>query len=108
MPSCVWSNTANSHPAYNLAPASSCMAPQSGVPNFMNLAQHGGNPPHHTTHTPPHPASSGAAAMAATMGGHQGIEPYQETERRSSSIAALRLKAREHSVSLGILSAYGK
>ncbi len=34
--------------------------------------------------------------------------PFQDTELRSSSIAALRLKAREHSAAMGILSVYGK
>ncbi len=47
--------------------------------------------PHQSLHTPP-----------GTM------ETYPDTDRRSSSIAALRLKAREHSAAMGILSVYGK
>ena len=53
-------------------------------------------------------AGSGAGAAAA-----QGLTDYHDTERRSSSIAALRLKAREHTVAamgmhgMGILSVYG-
>lgn len=39
---------------------------------------------------------------------HGGIEGFHDTDRRSSSIAALRLKAREHSAAMGILSVYGK
>ena len=43
----------------------------------------------------------------AHMGG--GMDNFQDTERRSSSIAALRLKAQEHSAAMhGILSAFAK
>ena len=65
--------------------------------------------------TNPYPISSLLAGMGMALGGQHfahmggGMDNFQDTERRSSSIAALRLKAQEHSAAMhGILSAFAK
>ncbi|XP_071809396.1 uncharacterized protein [Asterias amurensis] len=102
---------------------SSCMAPQGMLPSYMgmpsqNLPQYGQMPPSTSMSSPTssHPGTmmtSGSAMMtsgAAMM--TTGVAPLPqglgeiETERRSSSIAALRLKAKEHSVAMSIVGAY--
>ena len=59
-----------------------------------------------------HPAAAATAALSAAVAA-AGVMDYASlpAERRSSSIACLRLKAREHSVAamgLGIFNSYGK
>ena len=84
-------------------PDNSCMAQHQNMPNFMGLAHaHASNalssyPMHAQTPT----------SVPSVMNG-QDIDTLEHTEIRSSSIAALRLKAREHSVSMGLFSAYAK
>ena len=93
-----WSNGAPN--PYQMAD-SNCMAPHQNMPSFMGLA-HPGN---HLSSYPVHAQSP--TSIASVVNG-QDIEPREHTELRSSSIAALRLKAREHNVSMGLFSAYAK
>lgn len=78
----------------------SCMAPQSNLPSFMGLAHQNAMASQCQAQQAQMPFNPAQAPVT--------LDPSLDTERRSSSIAALRLKAREHSVALGILSAYGK
>lgn len=114
--------------AYTMA-ANSCMAPHTDLPSFMGLAQsnqlglaqanqmaaahqmaqvHQQHPP--GSMAPPHGPLPVQTTPSISMNScsQSTIEPCHDTERRSSSIAALRLKAREHSAAMGILSVYGK
>ncbi|CAH1786317.1 unnamed protein product [Owenia fusiformis] len=108
----------NSQGQYQMAPPNSCMAPgQATLPSFMNLAHAnslnaaGLNGYQGQMQHPGVPGQMSAHAQMnigmTSLGTAQGLETcHQETELRSSSIAALRLKAREHSVAMGILGAY--
>lgn len=113
---------------------SSCMAPTSNMPSYMGMhsmtSDFGfkamSNQPHHAAATAHGQSQSAAAAAAAAAGlysgqtspsiptslpGHSpmmstgGVEPI-ETDRRSHSIAALRLKAKEHNFAMGMIGAY--
>jgi len=87
------------HNPYAMAD-NTCMAPNQHMPNFMGLA-HAGN----------HLASYPVHAQTPTSMGNVSppeMDPRENTELRSSSIAALRYKAREHSVSMGLFGAYTK
>ncbi|XP_052065330.1 ALX homeobox protein 1-like [Mytilus californianus] len=78
---------------------SNCMVNHSQVPSFMNLA--------HPGHFPP--SQTGLHQSPISLNGTQSPSfECEPTERRSTSIAALRLKAHEHSVAMGLFSAYGK
>ena len=107
MPPQNWSNNGQ-FPMHNMPAiqSTSCMAPQSNVPTFMNLHDHHGNL------GMMHPAQQAQAQAQAQMNMAMPMPPCVETphepERRTSSIATLRLKAREHSLAMGIMSAYGK
>ena len=92
---CPWPTPNTSQ--YNMG-GSSCMAPQANMNNFMGI-------PQGLSHV-----NSASAPMthASQTTSCQAIDPFHDPDRRSTSIAALRLKAREHSVAMGILSAYGK
>ena len=93
-----WSNGA---PNPYQMPDSQCMAPHQNMPSFMGLA-HPGN------HLASYPVHAQSPTSIASVVNGQDIEPREHTELRSSSIAALRLKAREHNVSMGLFSAYAK
>nr|BAU71483.1 aristaless-like homeobox protein [Patiria pectinifera] len=99
----------------------SCMAPQGMLPSYMgmsnsSLPQYGQMPPSAPVqHSPASTTSSGNSMMAPSAGAAlmaTGVAPLPqglgevETERRSSSIAALRLKAKEHSVAMSMVGAY--
>ncbi|WAR03123.1 ALX1-like protein [Mya arenaria] len=86
------------HNPYGM-PDNNCMAPTQHVPNFMGLA-HAGNLASYPVHAQT-PSSMGNVSPPE-------IDPRENTELRSSSISALRYKAREHSVSMGIFGAYAK
>lgn len=91
-----WTNAG--HNPYQM-PDNNCMAPNQHMPNFMSLS-HAGNPlaaayPVHAQT----PTSMGSLSP-------QDLDPRENTELRSTSIAALRYKAREHSVSMGLFGAY--
>ena len=114
MPSCAWAGTTNAgnvnHYSMNMNMSNTaCMAPQNSMQNFMGLASPGSMPPNHpgVTQAPP-PPPMGIPMGNMNMPSMDNHLP--ETERRSSSIAALRLKAREHSVAaaMGLFGAYGK
>lgn len=79
--------------------AQAVAAPPNGAQISSGSHNH---PAHHTSSPPAHLAAS------MTQSTCQSLDPYQDTDRRSSSIAALRLKAREHSAAMGVFSAYGK
>lgn len=92
-----WTNAG--HNPYQM-PDNTCMAPNQHMPNFMSLS-HAGNP---LAAYPVHaqtPTSMGSVSP-------QDLDPRESTELRSTSIAALRYKAREHSVSMGLFGAYAK
>lgn len=92
-----WPNTG--HNPYQMSD-NTCMAPNQHMPNFMSLS-HAGNP---LASYPVHgqsPTSMGNITSPE-------LDPRENTELRSSSIAALRYKAREHSVSMGLFGAYTK
>ena len=119
--------------ASSMTGTGSCMTPQQNMPNFMGVT--GAHAAHAAqlqtvANQQPHDLSShhahasllaGSTMAAAGVGGGvggagaSGLGEYHhhDTERRSSSIAALRLKAREHTVAamgmhgMGILSVYG-
>lgn len=99
-------------PQYSMqAMANSCMAPHTNLPSFMGLAHQNQLSSHVQTQPLPQGASAAGLAPSAAptmINAHRTTPPGHDTERRSSSIASLRLKAREHSVAMGILSAYGK
>ncbi|XP_034304571.1 ALX homeobox protein 1-like [Crassostrea angulata] len=78
---------------------STCMASQSTVPNFMGLA--------HPSHLSSYPVSH-QPTMSLPVSQSPPLDPCENSERRSTSIAALRLKAHEHGVAMGIFGAYGK
>ncbi|XP_078667645.1 homeobox protein aristaless-like 4 [Branchiostoma floridae x Branchiostoma belcheri] len=89
---------------------SSCMSPQiSPPPTFMGVAAQAH--PYHTTASPGATTNSSAfpdhMTVHVTManGQHHTDMTYTQTcaDRRSSSIAALRLKAKEHSAALGFM-----
>ena len=109
---------------------SSCMAPGSSMPNYMGMhsmaSDFGFKAMTNQTTNHGHGQSPSAAAAAAAAGLYSGqtspgistslstnstmmtstgVEPH-ETERRSNSIAALRLKAKEHNLSMGMIGAY--
>ncbi|XP_074660449.1 ALX homeobox protein 1-like [Tubulanus polymorphus] len=97
-------NTKVSMPAqYN--GAGSCMTPHNNMPAFMGLAQNGIMPASlggATCVVPPPPQTHpGYGRQLDTF--PPTVEGCVDTGRRSSSIATLRLKAREHSVAMGIL-----
>ncbi|XP_069133899.1 retinal homeobox protein Rx1-like [Argopecten irradians] len=80
---------------------STCMVTHSNVPNFMGLA--------HPGHLASHPGGPHQSPTLALHGAQSPtLDPCENGERRTSSIASLRLKAHEHSVAMGIFSAYGK
>ncbi|XP_055957956.1 ALX homeobox protein 1 [Patella vulgata] len=109
---------------------SSCMAGQNDLPSFMGLAhqnslaanQFAANQLAANQFAAGQLAANQLAASQRSSGGlthsnhgsmpfpnaQVGLDTGMDPELRSSSIAALRLKAREHSVSMGLLSAYGK
>lgn len=78
---------------------STCMASQSTVPNFMGLA--------HPSHLSSYPVGH-QPSMSLPVSQSPPLDPCENSERRSTSIAALRLKAHEHGVAMGIFGAYGK
>ncbi|XP_022088378.1 ALX homeobox protein 1-like isoform X2 [Acanthaster planci] len=98
----------------------SCMAPQGMLPSYMgmsnsSLPQYGQMPPSTSMPSPTTSQSHlGNGMMAPSTGTLMttGVAPLPqglgevETERRSSSIAALRLKAKEHSVAMSMVGAY--
>eukprot|EP00106_Octopus_bimaculoides_P018973 XP_014786415.1 PREDICTED: ALX homeobox protein 1-like isoform X1 [Octopus bimaculoides] len=103
----VWPNKCIA--SNQLTISSSCMAPHTDLPSFMGLA----NPSHLQ------PASHQSRSQVPSVQTQTStffnnnipirvMDPCSETERRSSSIASLRLKAHEHSVAMGILSVYSK
>ena len=94
-------------------------------PSSMPAVSSAMNHPQQSGHSPPpalspqhdmsaHPAAAATAAAAAAVAAAAGWTggPVHPSERRSSSIACLRLKAREHSVAamgFGLFNAaYGK
>ena len=100
------------------------MSPQQNMPNFMGVtgahAAHAAQlqavanqQPHDLSGHHAHASLLAGSPMSTTGAGAAGLGEYHDTERRSSSIAALRLKAREHTVAamgmhgMGILSVYG-
>ena len=89
---------------------STCMATHSNVPSFMGLASlpelaiHG-HPPNTPRIGVPPPPPTGSALHDAQC---PPSAPYEGSDRRSNSIASLRLKAHEHSVAMGMFGAYGK
>ena len=88
----------------------SCMAPQGNMPSFMGVPGTTSPIAGHThaqfqTHAS-HAHAHAQQAMEMTTG-YGTLEGFGD-DRRSSSIAALRLKAREHVAIHGILSAYAK
>ncbi|KAH3883873.1 hypothetical protein DPMN_007841 [Dreissena polymorpha] len=89
-----WGNPG--HNPYSMVD-NNCMAPNQHMPNFMGLA-HAGN---HLAPYPMHPQTP------SNMGNISPPE-MENTELRSTSIAALRYKAREHSVTMGIFGPYTK
>ncbi|KAK2182970.1 hypothetical protein NP493_329g00000 [Ridgeia piscesae] len=110
---------------YPMVADSSCMAPQTNMPAFMGLAHPGHLPnvhqmahamPLHQTqpsHIPPPmpPCIVAPSQPPPSLPPPPPIDSFQDTDRRSSSIATLRLKAREHSAAHGVLSSlsvYGK
>ena len=116
LPTSPWSSNPVG-PRQYAAMSGSCMAPHTNLPSFMGLA----NPNHlqpasHQTPTAAIPLSTaqGTTSMVLSPAVQPGsvpataLDPCHDTERRSSSIASLRLKAREHSAAMGILSVYGK
>lgn len=92
-----WTNAG--HNPYQM-PDNNCMAPNQHMPNFMSLS-HTGNP---LAGYPVH-AQSPAPMTSVSP---QDLDVRENTELRSTSIAALRYKAREHSVSMGLFGAYAK
>ncbi|KAI8481703.1 Homeobox protein aristaless-like 4 [Branchiostoma belcheri] len=91
---------------------SSCMSPQiSPPPTFMGVAAQAH--PYHTGASPGNPTVTNSSAFPDHMtvhvtmanGQHHTDMTYTQTcaDRRSSSIAALRLKAKEHSAALGFM-----
>jgi hypothetical protein len=85
------------------------MAPQGNMPSFMGVPGTTSPMTGHTHAQFQTHASHAHAQQAMEMTSAYGsLEGFGDTDRRSSSIAALRLKAREHVAIHGILSAYGK
>ena len=111
MQNCGWSSNQAAAAAYGLHHQNqSCMAPQNNMPNFMNIHHHGmgmATQGMHAMQQTQQVSPSVGYHMNHTLA-HTPIEGFHDTDRRSSSIAALRLKAREHSAAMGILSVYGK
>ncbi|XP_072172215.1 homeobox protein aristaless-like 4 [Diadema setosum] len=110
---------------------SSCMAPNSNMPSYMGMhsmpSDFGLKAMTNQTSNHAHGQSPSAAAAAAaaaglysgqtspgiptslpghsTMMASSGVD-HVETERRTNSIAALRLKAKEHNFAMGMIGAY--
>ena len=79
------------------------MTPHQNMPNFMGLAHaHAGNP------LASYPVHAQSPTSMPNVLNSQEMDPRENTELRSSSIASLRYKAREHNVSMGLFSAYAK
>ncbi|KAI0213069.1 ALX homeobox protein 1 [Lamellibrachia satsuma] len=112
---------------YPMVADSSCMAPQTNMPAFMGLAhpghlpnahqmahampQHQTQPSHIPAPMPPLPPCVAPSLQPSALPAPPPVDSFQDTDRRSSSIATLRLKAREHSAAHGLLSSlsvYGK
>jgi len=93
-----WPNTG--HNPYQM-PDNNCMAPNQHMGNFMSLS-HAGNP------LASYPVHAQAPTSMPNPLTPPEMDPRENTELRSTSIAALRYKAREHSVSMGIFGAYTK
>ena len=109
-----WMSPCNTQTYPPTAIQNSCMTPQSALPpGFMNMPPPPGSHTHnaslpplsaHAQHVTSAPA---AAAMAAGIGCGTLPDTYHDTDIRNTSIAALRLKAREHSAAMELFSAYG-
>ncbi|KAL3842289.1 hypothetical protein ACJMK2_020319 [Sinanodonta woodiana] len=89
-----WTN--GGHVPYSM-PNNNCMVPQNTMPSFMGLAHYN----HMTSYPVPPQSPSGLANV-------QSLDLRDDPEFRNSSIAALRLKAREHSVTMGLFGACAK
>ncbi len=90
--------------------AAGVMAAAAQVPTAAANSPHHAHQSHHNQNAAAHHHVQAALAMTSPqhLGQPPVLEGFVDSERRSSSIATLRLKAREHSASMGILSAYGK
>ncbi|KAK3102155.1 hypothetical protein FSP39_009199 [Pinctada imbricata] len=77
-----------------------CMAAHSNLPNFMGLAHH--------SHLTSHSVGPHQTTMSLPVSQSPPLDQCENTERRSTSIASLRLRAHEHSMAMGLFSAYGK
>ncbi|XP_013379868.1 ALX homeobox protein 1 [Lingula anatina] len=100
----MWPNNGNTAYSMSNMNVNSCMNPHQAIPNFMNLS-HVGQLAQHNASLAQHNAAQ-APHMGLPCTPTQTLDPCDQ--RRSSSIEALRLKAREHSVNMGMLSAYAK
>ncbi|KAK3604333.1 hypothetical protein CHS0354_038671 [Potamilus streckersoni] len=89
-----WTN--GGHVPYSM-PNNNCMVPQNTMPSFMGLAHY-----NHMTSYPVPPQSPPGLANVPSL------DLRDDPEFRNSSIAALRLKAREHSVTMGLFGACAK
>lgn len=99
----------------------SCMSPQANLPSYMTTTnQHfspHGQPPFSSQNSPlmpsappssTHPSPPISAPNTVTSGNQGGgyTPEIVPPDRRSNSIAALRMKAKEHSVAMGMIGAY--
>ncbi|XP_071956135.1 ALX homeobox protein 1-like isoform X3 [Antedon mediterranea] len=87
---------------------SSCMAPQSTLPNFMGVPNHNHAQAMNvmSSVSSPSPASFMNMTSSTFNGQYVSDMPCQETDRRSNSIAALRLRAKEHSSVMGLMNGF--
>ncbi|CAM9546978.1 unnamed protein product, partial [Lampetra planeri] len=122
-----WGNNSGTPPMSSCVMSHEAMPPScmgahahGGMSGFMGVAPqqtghapHHHAPHHHAHHAPHHPHHLGQAAgmnglfsgpalgaAAAAAAAINGFELHPETERKTSSIAALRLKAKEHSAAI--------
>ncbi|KAJ8024140.1 Homeobox protein aristaless-like 4 [Holothuria leucospilota] len=97
----------------------SCMSPQANLPSYMTTTnQHFPShvqPPFSSQNSPimptapsSHPSSPMSVPNTVTTSGNLGgfSQEVVSPDRRSTSIAALRMKAKEHSVAMGMIGAY--
>ncbi|XP_033111393.1 ALX homeobox protein 1-like isoform X2 [Anneissia japonica] len=85
---------------------SSCMAPQSTLPNFMGVPIHNHAQAMNVMSSVSSPTPATFMNMTSTFNGQYSEMHCQDTNRRSNSIAALCLRAKEHSNVMGMMNGY--